>query len=104
MAFGSGARERGINHRDPARLDSAGWSSPWDLMYEGGGLTHAGVESEMMNLGQGCSWENRFQGKERSWERHLGQVDFFFFLVQFFQKDSFIYGCPGSSLLPKGFL
>ena len=73
-------------------------------MYEGRGLTHARVESEMMNLGQGWSWENRFQGKERSWERHLGQVDFFFFLVQFFQKDLFIYGCTGSSLLPKGFL
>ena len=48
-------------------------------MCEGGGLTLARVESETMNLGQGCSWENRFQGKERSWERHLGQVSFFFF-------------------------
>ena len=73
-------------------------------MCEGGGLTLARVESETMNLGQGCSWENRFQGKERSWERHLGQVNFFFFLVQFFKKDLFIYGCTGSSLLPKGFL
>lgn len=67
-------------------------------MYEGGGLTHARVESEMMNLGQGCSWENRFQGRKEVgkdiWDRLI-------FLVQFFQKGLFI-ATPGSSLLPKG--
>ena len=60
-------------------------------MYEGRGLTHARVESEMMNLGQGCSWENRFQGKERSWERHLGQVDFFFFFWFNFSKKIYLF-------------